>query len=246
MNAAQLPIVIPSMGRASNVSTVSLVDDPIVCVPESEAAQYREHNPGVEVEAHPDTVVGLPAKREWMYQRWGDLFMVDDDAVALFDVSAATIQKVGSGDARALIERVYADACGAGAFLFGLSRTPDPRTYFPNRPFRRTGLVLGGAYGLRAGSGLWWNKRMMVGEDFWISCLNAHYHRTLWVDTRYAFMFSKTFASTGGLSLYRTEGSESEATEILKENFGNVINKKLPTRLVKTMRNNQRALKIPF
>lgn len=53
--------------------------DPIICVSESEVAEYSEYNPGVEIVAHPDSVKGLPAKRNWMVNYFNELFMLDDD-----------------------------------------------------------------------------------------------------------------------------------------------------------------------
>lgn len=67
-----LNIVIPTYKRPERVISKALVTDPILCVAESEEGVYREHNPECEIVTHPDSVKGLPAKRNWMVQRFGD------------------------------------------------------------------------------------------------------------------------------------------------------------------------------
>lgn len=74
-----LNIVIPSYKRADCVLAKDLVANPIICVAESESGAYKEFNPECEIVTHPDSVKGLPAKRNWMVQHFGELFMLDDD-----------------------------------------------------------------------------------------------------------------------------------------------------------------------
>ena len=72
-----LKIVIPSHKRHDAVFSKKLVTDPIICVAESQAEQYRQYNPDCEIVAHPDDVVGLIPKRNWMAEYFGDLFMLE-------------------------------------------------------------------------------------------------------------------------------------------------------------------------
>ena len=74
-----LKIVIPSHKRHDRVFSKKLVTDPIICVAKSQADIYREYNPECEIVCHPDSVVGLIPKRNWMAKHFGDLFMFDDD-----------------------------------------------------------------------------------------------------------------------------------------------------------------------
>ena len=74
-----LKIVIPSHKRPDKVLSKKLVVNPILCVAESQKGIYQEYNPGVEIVTHPDDVVGLIPKRNWMAKHFGDLFMIDDD-----------------------------------------------------------------------------------------------------------------------------------------------------------------------
>ncbi len=59
------PIIL-SHKRADAVDTLSILPESILCVPESQAAEYREHNPYTEILTHPDTVVGFSPKVRWV------------------------------------------------------------------------------------------------------------------------------------------------------------------------------------
>lgn len=82
MYAMPCKIVIPSHKRHDRVFAKKLVNDPIVCVAESQADLYREFNPDCEIVTHPDDIIGLIPKRNWMARYFGELFMLDDDVHA--------------------------------------------------------------------------------------------------------------------------------------------------------------------
>ena len=75
-------IVIPSHKRHDRVFAKKLVNDPIICVAESQADLYRQFNPDCEIVTHPDDVIGLIPKRNWMAKHFRELFMLDDDVHA--------------------------------------------------------------------------------------------------------------------------------------------------------------------
>ena len=76
---SSLKIVIPSHKRHDRVLSKRLVNNPIICVAESQADLYRQYNPECEIATHPDDVIGLIPKRNWMARYFGDLMMLDDD-----------------------------------------------------------------------------------------------------------------------------------------------------------------------
>ena len=51
-------IVIPSHKRHDRVFAKKLVNDPIICVAESQADLYQQFNPECEIVTHPDDVSG--------------------------------------------------------------------------------------------------------------------------------------------------------------------------------------------
>ncbi|MCS3023483.1 hypothetical protein NXW75_04890 [Bacteroides xylanisolvens] len=75
-------IVIPSHKRHDRVFAKKLVNDPIICVAESQADLYQQFNPECEIVTHPDDVMGLIPKRNRMAKHFGELFMLDDDVHA--------------------------------------------------------------------------------------------------------------------------------------------------------------------
>lgn len=71
---SKLRIVIPSHKRHDRVFAKYLVNDPIICVAKSQADIYRDYNPDCEIVAHPDDVVGLIPKRNWMTKHFNEQF----------------------------------------------------------------------------------------------------------------------------------------------------------------------------
>ena len=54
---SNLKIVIPSHKRHDRVFAKKLVNNPIICVAESQADLYRQYNPECEIVTHPDDVI---------------------------------------------------------------------------------------------------------------------------------------------------------------------------------------------
>jgi len=246
----QLSIVIPSHRRAEHVRTLGAVTDPIVCVAEDQEAEYREHNPAVEIVVHPATVIGLPAKRQWIYEYFGSCFMLDDDVPYLVDLMRftkdATPVKVDPAKARALIERCADTARQVGAYLFGFNNALRPDHYQAQDPLSFTGYIPGHSTGILAGSKLYWNAKLRTTDDYWMSALNAYQHRIVVKDLRYCAFQVGTFASSGGQASHRTMAQERESTRILQEHFGEAIKPKRATAGRKATHSEQRMLKLPY
>jgi len=246
-----VPCVVPTHGRSKKVLTFDAIDDIILCVAESQLPLYKETYPDAEYSVHPDSVVGLSAKRQWIYEEFGDVFMLDDDAVALYDMTheagSTEASKISPKRARAMLDRLYTEAKDLGVYLWGFFQSSDPRMYGPQNPFKVTGYVLGGSIGLCAGSRIHFPKEINTIEDFWAAGLNAHYHRKIWVDRRYAFKFKDTFKGKGGCSQHRTIDVEKRGNEMLRKAFGTkVIIPKAPTPLTGVRHPGQRTFKSPF
>lgn len=83
---SDIPIVCPSAGRSHKVLTKRIIPEGLIlCVPEAEAGLYEKHNPTCEIVAHPDSIIGLAPKRQWIIERWPSVFMVDDDITHVAD-----------------------------------------------------------------------------------------------------------------------------------------------------------------
>lgn len=199
-----LKIVIPSHKRWDILTTHKAVDIDAVCIPESQLAQYQKHNPGVPFVTHPDTVIGLHAKRNWIYQHFGSVFMFDDDVMGVYRSWLGQVKTHSSvlkpREVRQVVNNLFEMAIDCGAYLFGLSPVSTPMAYVPMKPFKLTGTVIGCSYGVRAGSKLYWNERMVSKEDCWISMLNAHHYRFAVIDNRFFTGTHEVYIRPGGLS----------------------------------------------
>lgn len=228
-----LAVVCPSSRRPERVLAARAITLDCVCVPHSERRQYVRANPQLKIVSHPDRIVGLPAKRQWIHDRFGDVFMVDDDVSAFLRLYQPTFRhnnRLLAEDARAIVESLYQTATEAGAFLFSLAPHGDARHCEPQHPFRLTGYVNGAAFGIRAGSQLWFPRDVTAVADIALSGLNAHFHRFLLMDTRFGFRQAKTFANPGGLAAARTGETEIADTARLKQMFGDAIQPKRDAR----------------
>lgn len=225
----QIEIVIPSHKRADRVTTKKVVANPIICVADSQYLEYKKHNPDCQIVAHPDTVIGLPPKLEWIRQNFGSVFFIDDDVKAFQRTYSKTDMKVTDKHLVREIIEATATACRqSGSYLFGFNKNANPVAYPSLQPIQLTGFVLGGACGLLSGSKLHWDCNMLINGDFFISLLNAYYHRTVYIDNRFAFAFEKTFKNTGGLQEIRNTERLEWHYNYLKKKFGDIIHLKNP------------------
>lgn len=222
-----MEIVILSHRRAGRVSTTKHVDGCLICIPESQLAEYLEHHDREQLVTHPDAVVGSSAKRDWIYRKFGDVFQLDDDCIGMFRLTrglgAPYRVMAPPSEARDAIMAAAETARELGAYLFGFASHAHPRSYKGNRPFRFGGYSPSGALGLLAGSKLWFPTTRLMVEDYWIVLLNAHFHRFAYYDGRWAFGFGETYRGIGGNAEFRFSGVEQASTEWLKEQFGSDV-----------------------
>jgi hypothetical protein len=208
---------------------------------------WRTHPP-----AQRDALRGLLAKRQWIYDRYGDVFMVDDDVRAFVRLWLPTYRRdyrMTAAEARDAAEATYRTAAELGAYLFGFAFFGDARLFRPQTPFLLTGYVNGSCFGLRAGYKLRFRTDLVAVEDLALSGLNAYYHRYLFVDQRFGPRQEKTFANPGGQALHRTAETERRDTETLRRLFGAAVVRKRVNPKVGTRNHHtpsQRSLRIPF
>lgn len=240
-------IVIPSHKRADRVLTKHVVEQAIICVPESQAAEYKERNPDCEILSHPDSVVGLTLKRQWIYDHIGDVLMLDDDITSFRRVYTTSNYVIKNKRlAWEIIQATAASAKQAGVFLWGFNKNPSPQNYRSHKPIALTGYITGCATGLLRGSKLYYDGRIRCNEDYWISALNAYHHRMIWKDTRFTFIQKDTFVNAGGLAEFRNLEAERKDYEYLKEKFGNIIQLKSNAGGRKKMHPYEKTLTLPF
>lgn len=224
-----LKIVIPSHKRHDRVISKRLVEDPIICVAESQAEIYKRYNPECEIVTHPDDVIGLIPKRNWMAKHFGELFMLDDDVMRMVKLyiepgeTAAIKDKV---KITRLINELYEMACLMDVNLFGFTNCTTPTMFSEQKWLHLGKQITGCAYGVRYNPNIWWNEELKLKEDFWISCYVKYKERKVLTDMRYNFQQKGTFASAGGLASIRTQEEERRNILALKYAFGDVISLK--------------------
>ena len=221
-----LPIVIPSHKRHDKVFAKKLVLNPIICVAESQADLYRQYNPDCEIVTHPDDVIGLIPKRNWMAKHFGELFMIDDDVHA---VKNLVVEKGEPGVIRdpervtEIINSLYELACMLDVHLFGFTSRISPVMYDESGFYSLSKMITGCSYGVRYNKNVWWNDGIKLKEDFWISCYMKYKERRILTDLRYNFSQKSTFVNAGGLAAFRNQEEERRSILFIKKNFGDSI-----------------------
>ncbi len=221
-----LPIVIPSHKRHDKVFAKKLVLNPIICVAESQADLYRQYNPDCEIVTHPDDVIGLIPKRNWMARHFGELFMIDDDVHA---VKNLVVEKGEPGVIRdpervtEIINSLYELACMLDVHLFGFTSRISPVMYDESGFYSLSKMITGCSYGVRYNKNVWWNEEIKLKEDFWISCYMKYKERRILTDLRYNFSQKSTFVNAGGLAAFRNQEEERRSILFIKKNFGDSI-----------------------
>lgn len=239
-------VVIPSHKRWTSIRTTQVVDNAIICVPDSQGDIYRKCNPADEVVTHPDSVIGLQAKRNWIYKHFGSVFMIDDDISAVRRIYTDRGEPImmEPKEVYDLIQHSADVAKQMGIYLFGFADTPNPVAYNPMKPIQLSGWVNGCAFGLLAGSGLWWDTAITCNCDYWISALNAYKHRMAYLDMRFYFNQVDTFVARGGQAEHRNIDGEERDFAYLTGVFGSDV---ITLKKSKNPRHPfQKTLKLPF
>lgn len=227
----EIKIVIPTYKRAGMVLTHKIAPHAILSVTRSEVPAYRALYPNVEIDEHPDDVAGMAMKRQFIYDRFGDVLMLDDDLSQVSRLYVASnkvrIQKMTPDEVYDLVQWAGNTARLCGCYLFGFNKNPSPIIYRPWQPIKLSGFVTGAAMGMLRGSRISFNPLVSGSiEDFYASGINAYYHRRAFIDTRFCFVQEETFKRTGGMGATRTMDDEKEGTLFLRRQFGNVISMK--------------------
>ena len=253
----EIKVVCPSHKRGKELKPASVIKNLIICIPESQYSDYKhwQLSPyNCTILCHPDDIIGLPLKRQWIYEQLGNVFMVDDDVDAVLRKYTSRGEEQFIRDKELvyeIIQKTGNDAREAGCYLFSFSHTPRPNAYESWNPIKLKGFVTGCVTGILKGSKLSWNNcEAKCAEDYYISLLNAYHHRKCWIDTRFYFRQLGTFVNRGGQAEHRSLEQEEADYNFLKDNFGDAIllksesNRASPLRRVK--HRYEKSLKLPF
>jgi hypothetical protein len=223
-------IVCPTHGRAGRVFTLQVLPDIPLCVSESQAPLYAEAHPESELIVHPDSVVGIAPKRQWLVDRYERVMMFDDDLKHMIDL------RVGPGEdgrirdpqlVRDVTTRLFDMADGLGAHVCGFNTYVDPALYRPHDPFSLKRMVSGHCLGLIKDERLRLpDMASLLTDDLYVSALAAYHDRILLTDNRYALAMQDTWKADGGMATHRTWQRVIENERFMVESFGDAIQRR--------------------
>lgn len=248
MSEVTVKIIIPSNGRAKLITTHNYIINAIVCVAESELAEYKEHNPEVEYVTHPDSVIGIANKRQWIYDKFHNVFMMDDDLKGLKNLTSRKGEKgsIAPDQAYWIIQSTANIAKLSGCYLFGYNNFVRPEHYHGQVPFSLTGYINGAGLGmLKGATKLFFNDSIKASQDYWLTGLNAHYYRKAFIDRRFCIYQSSFGDTIGGCSDVRTNQAEEEDFKLLEMYFGDAIQLKKQTN-TQLKHQFSKSIRIPF
>ncbi len=222
-----LTVVVPSLGRPNCRESLALFTDPLLCIPESQAEQYRFFNPRTRILVHPDSMIGMARKRQFILDKVSTeaVFMADDDLVAMVSLVGNTTRHI---DDPASIFRLLAGtalcAKEAGTVLFGYQHTVDTRHFDAMTPFSFSGYIDGSAFGVVGRDRrLRFDSKLTCSLDIDYSLQVLFHRRILWRDNRFAFSTYNRFRKVGGMSTLRTAATVATDQQILKAKWGPAI-----------------------
>jgi hypothetical protein len=261
MSEEVVKILVPSYQRAKMVLTTKAVANCTLVVPESQVEEYKKYNKGVPVVGHPNDVKGISNARQWIYDTYGNVFMLDDDIKAITRLMQPPVYSMGKEQedeldkvspelAYDIIQHLADTARQAGIYLFGFTSAVKPRDVHPQKPFSINSYVKGTTMGLLKGSKLHFPSEPagQTCEDHYVTLLNAFHHRWNLIDNRFGFIHVDTFKRKGGCSDYRTSQSEEESYKYLKKKFGKAVRLKGEdsSGMSKRTHRYERVLQIPY
>ena len=231
-----VPIIVPSHKRSKTLFAPYTIANTEVCIPESQLAEYQSDHPDVKFVTHPDSVIGISAKRQWIYDKYGDVFMVDDDVTVVRRMMLPPEyerteemedfkDELTPDEAYEVIQHLYELAKDMGAYVYGFTHVGNPKHVKPQTPFSFNSLLSGHCMGLLKSDKLAYptDEGAKSCEDHYMCLLCAYYHRFWLVDNRYGFIRYPTDKNSGGMADHRTIDQEKLAYQYMKEKFGDVV-----------------------
>lgn len=244
----EIKIIVPSKGRANLITTHKHIDNVIICVAESEVEEYKKFHPDLEFSVHPDTVIGMAQKREWMRKEFGSIMMIDDDILGISRLTQKKGErsKLTPDEAYWIIQNVGNLAKLAECYLFGFNVYKTPMSYLGTTPFATSGFINGVSMGILEGADkLKFHPEIKVNNDLYITGLNAYFYRKAFIDNRFSVMQDSFANKIGGNASARTREAELKDLMILKKSFGSAI-KQPPKNKIDVKHEFYKKIIVPF
>lgn len=220
-------VAIPSHLRAKNVSSLNLFPYGILFVADSQVEEYKQWNPDATIISHPDTVIGLTPKLNWIIQyakdqKYDVLVKVDDDFKVCMSLQDGR-EVLDEEEMYQLLESWSQMAIDSGSNLFTTMETADVRKYESAKPFSLFSGIRIGFYGIILKHDQWFDERMVLKQDIDFALQSAYNFRHMWVDRRYSFIYKDTMGTSGGCADYRNSETEMKSIDTLKKKWGSYL-----------------------
>ena len=240
----KISIAVPTKGRHDCVLTN--VEGQILIVDKNEVGIYKEFNPNSEIIECPN-FKSLSSKRNWILDKFKDVFMLDDDIVSvmrLYDSNEEVF--LTPSNANKIIQDAYLRSLDLGLYLFGFNNSPQLVHFNSMKPFMFKGFINGCAMGIVSNPKLRFTEQTVAVEDYYINLLNAYHFRKNFIDKRFCFKQKDkgTFLEKGGQSTNRTLETEKQDSLYLRRMFGESIILKKERNKVEKSHQYQRQLNI--
>lgn len=190
-------VVIPSYHRADMVRALAIPNS-IVCVPQCEYDDYVKYCGLDRVVPHPDSVVGIAPKRQWIIERFRNVFMIDDEfdhLVRIYLKDDDPMSKHCTPEETYDIIQSTASLCKElNGYLFGFNKSANPLYFNPVEPFAASVSMTNMIYlglGVLDGGKLFIAKDLGYCEDTFLNLINAYYNRFCLIDKRFSYPFAQ-------------------------------------------------------
>ena len=217
-------IYIPSKGRAGEVSTLGLVKKATLVVPVEEVEEYKKYY-GDRAEILGCNKKGITSTRNWILDNAdvNQIVMIDDDAVGVKLMGKKEVFK-NNWLLDIVIDRMFLLTKEWGLKCWGLSQASDPKFYRAYSPFSTLSVIASNIIGIIR-TGLRFDERFVVKEDFDFSLQQMYYYRGVLRDNRF-WLVVKHLTNKGGCVSYRTQEVENKSIELLERKWGKKVVKR--------------------
>lgn len=218
-------VVCMSKGRSDTIGkhTLKLFPNMTLVVDEKEVDDYAPLFRDEQIVTHKSLPTGIDIAI-WIAEHFADedIAYVGDDQTGLFAMPGWSARRYHDPEvAHAILQNACECATEAGAYVFGFMANPNPIIYEPYKPFH-LGRWVAAPFGLRAGHGFTFDRRLRLMADIDTCLQTLLKHRIIWCDRRWC-LAGIALQNSGGNAAFRS--AEQFATEqaILKEKWGHYI-----------------------
>lgn len=204
-------------------ASYQLFPQAVVSVAEEEAGQYIEA--GIDKKrllVHPDDVVGIAKKRNWVLRNVKEetVVMVDDDCVAIICMVGQHYRRIREPEAiHQIMLNSEAAARAIGTVAFFLNSMWDIRKARPHDPFGFVGYP-SGIMGI-IGRTVWFDDNQLIHDDVDFALEVIRKYRVVWIDKRFGYMQKvSTTVMAGGCQGLISEKRDRLERRYLKAKWG--------------------------